>query len=228
MSLLSLRLLGNLSRSKKTFLLIKMDEVYAFIEQFATEMRIDESHGLSHSKSAVHWATLLMDSFPDISVDERTLILYSIALHDMCDSKYTNVEYASKRLYLWLIHHGLTHHLASASIGIMTTMSYSKLKKEMVNNKPKYPDHGPWTRAYHIVRHADLLDAYQVKRSFLYNKHIYPDLPDEDTWNSVKVLFQKRIFQYVSDGWIFYPKAIELATELEQTARDCIEQKRLV
>ena len=208
------------------FFSIQIDALYDFIEQCCKEQRIDESHDLSHSKSALRWAHLLMDSFPDLRQDERQVISYAIALHDMCDSKYTDTELAAVKIKDWLLTQTVSGENCNAILAIIQTMSYSKLKKQVVNGQPVYPDHGKWQRSYHIVRHADLLDAYIVRRCFQYNKHIYPDLDDNVTWSAVELLFENRVFKYISDGWIFYPKALELANPLIQEARKTLLEKK--
>jgi hypothetical protein len=203
-----------------------MDALYAFIEQCCKEQRIDESHDLKHSISALRWAHSLMDSFPDLTQDERQIISYAIALHDMCDSKYTDTEAAAVKIKEWLLTQTVSEEHCDVIIAIIQTMSYSKLKKQMVDGQPVYPDHGKWQRAYHIVRHADLLDAYVVARCFLYNKHIYPDLEDDVTWSAVDLLFENRVFKYISDGFIFYPKALELAAELTLVAQKTLKERK--
>jgi len=82
-----------------------------------------------------------------------------------------------------------------------------------------YPDHGKWQRAYHIIRHADLLDAYKVERCMLYNQHIHPEMSELESWKVVKAFVETRVFTYVSEGWIFYPAALALVPGLEKTAR---------
>lgn len=203
-----------------------MDTLYAFIEQCCKEQRIDESHDLKHAISALRWAHILMDSFPDLTQNERQVISYAIALHDMCDSKYTDTTIAAVKIKEWLLMQTVSEEHCDAVLAIIQTMSYSKLKKQMVDGQPVYPDHGKWQRAYHIVRHADLLDAYVVARCFLYNKHIYPDLDDDVTWSAVDLLFENRVFKYVSDGFIFYPKALELAAELTVVAQKTLKERK--
>jgi hypothetical protein len=205
-----------------------MDALYAFINQCCKEQQIDESHNLKHSISALRWAHILMDSFPDLTQDERQVISYAIALHDMCDSKYTDTKVAAIKIKEWLLTQTVSEEISDVIIKIIQTMSYSKLKKQMVESgsqTPIYPDHGQWQRAYHIVRHADLLDAYVVARCFLYSKHIDPDLQDEVAWSVVEKLFENRVFKYVSDGFIFYPKALELAAELTQDAKKTLKDR---
>jgi hypothetical protein len=171
----------------------------------------------------------LLDSFDDIYANERKFTLYGAALHDMCDSKYMDVTTGQAQIRNWLLDAAgdWSTEDADALISVIGTTSYSKLKKACaVGEDGKvmivYPEHGKWQRAYHIIRHADLLDAYIVERCMLYNEHIYPDMPVEDSWARVIRIFDDRVFKYVSDGWLFYPSALALVPELEAAARDDI------
>ena len=71
-------------------------------------------------------------------------------------------------------------------------MSYSTVKKK------GYPDLGKYQHAYHIVREADLLAAYDFDRSVIFNimrnKCNYIDSLYES-----KELFEKRILNYRKD-----------------------------
>ena len=196
------------------------ENLFQFISDCCVLYGIDESHGLKHSKSCIRWVEkLIAGEQEEISSEETQMAIYSAALHDMCDKKYTNTEEASLRIHTWLIEQGWSQEMANALIKIITTMSYSFLKKNYENGLPRYPDHGKWLRAYHLARHADLLDAYIVGRCFLYTQHIYPDIQVEKCWEIVEELFHVRVFRYVSDGWIFLPLAILYAEDLEVTAR---------
>jgi hypothetical protein len=105
-------------------------------------------------------------------------------------------------------------------------MSYSKLKVAMVHGEIVYPDHGSWQRIYHIVRHADLLDGYRVDRCYLYQKHVSPEMSEDECWTKVAELFQKRIFNYVADGWIFLNEAKYHASYLHETALKLIQTRQ--
>ena len=206
-----------------------MTKVWEFVGQRCSEHGIDDSHGLVHSKATVAWAKLLLDSFDDVSAEERRFALYGAALHDMCDSKYMDVGAGQAQIRSWLLDSagGWTTEDADALIGVIGTTSYSKLKKACtVESDGKvrivYPEHGKWQRAYHIIRHADLLDAYIVERCMLYNEHIYPTMSVDESWERVIRIFEDRVFKYVSDGWIFYPAALALVPGLTVAARNDI------
>lgn len=204
-----------------------MDALFNFIEYMCNKYSIDESHGLKHAKGTFQRARVLLYTLDDVKEDESRVALYSAALHDTCDSKYTNVELASAQISTWLLEQGWINEEVDAIIGIITTMSYSKLKLQSVGGQPVYPDHGKWQRAYHVARHADLLEGYIVARCFLYNMHIHPDKSDDDHWLAVRTLFDRRVFRYLKDGWITFPAALRMVPELEKEAHRCFETKSL-
>jgi len=196
-----------------------MNALFEFVQATCAKYDIDESHGLKHSYGTVTWAERLMDAYTDISADERQLIIYGAALHDMCDSKYTDVDTACLEITNWLLSEGWTADLATALIKIITTMSYTKLKNKQTGGINVYPDHGQWQRAYHIVRHADLLEAYKVVRCYLYSVRRLPNATEDELWLETERLFESRVFKYVSDGWIFLDAALAYIPDLEADAR---------
>lgn len=203
-----------------------LTELFNFVEMTCAKWNIDESHGLKHSYGIVWWAEKLMADCSDISDDERSMIIYAAALHDMCDSKYRNVDDACSEIHDWLTLQGWSEPMIDALISIITTMSYSKLKKMNVScSKIVYPNHGPWQRAYHIVRHADLLEAYKVVRCYLYSMHRCPGLSEDELWLETQKIFDTRVFKYVSDGWIFLDSALKYVPELEAEARRCLTMR---
>jgi hypothetical protein len=206
--------------------------IFQFIQKQIDKYGIDESHGMKHAKGTFVRAHQIIKTIPDISEEEKYIALYCAALHDMCDSKYTDVEVASEEIRLFLISEGLLADFADAVIKIITTMSYSKLNSRKksaptVSTASIFPDHGKWQRAYHIARHADLLEGYVVARCVLYSKHICPEKPVDEHWRMAEDLFVKRIYLYISEGWITIPSAIEIAAELEKEAQRCFHEKMM-
>jgi len=202
-----------------------MESLFQFIEYMCKKYHIDESHGLKHAKGTLARAQNLLKGFDNVSFEEHSIALYAAALHDMCDSKYSDVSISSYEIKDWLLSEGWSNEHANAVISIITTMSYSKLKNANLPNI--YPDHRIWQRAYHIARHSDLLEAYIVSRCKLYNEQIHPEKSEEEHWAVVKTLFDNRVFKYVKDGWIFFPHAITIAEELEKEAIRCFDNKSL-
>lgn len=198
---------------------MEYSELFAFIDKCCVEQNIDESHGRTHAEACMGWVENLLYTESDVSDDERKLALYSAALHDMCDKKYTDVSNATIQIHSWLLGQGWTTEFADVLIRIIRSISYSKLKLLVQDGKPVFPSFGKWDRVYHIVRHADLLDGYLVGRCFLYTKHVYPNIKDDACWEIVEDLFKVRMFRYVVDGWIFLPEALKYAHQLEIRAR---------
>ena len=156
------------------------------------------------------------------------MTLFAGALHDTCDHKYTDVEKSTGDTKRWLLEkQGWKEEDADSLVRIITTMSYSELKRNTSNGKPVYPMHGKWQRAYHVARHADLLEGYIVARCVLYNKHIHPEYSEDAHWTRAEELFQTRVFTYVSDGWIFMPEALAYVPDLEAEARRCLRERSL-
>jgi len=205
-----------------------MDTLFLFIEQMCEKYNIDESHGIKHAKGTMSRAKhiLLTLSAYNVTVAEERMALYSAALHDMCDHKYTDVEQSSKEIYTWLLGQAWIPEEAHALIKIITSMSYSKLKSRFASGET-FPDHGPWQRAYHVARHADLLEGYIVARCVLYNIHKYPTKSEEEHWLMAEEIFKTRVFKYVSDGWIFLPGALAQVKDLEEEAHRCLRERSL-
>jgi len=71
---------------------------------------------------------------------------------------------------------------------IIGTMSYSKVKAN------GYPEMGEYQLAYHIVREADLLAAYDIDRCIMYD--MYRNNSDYfDALQEAFELFEKRVFR---------------------------------
>jgi hypothetical protein len=203
-----------------------MDSLFKFIEQQCIKYNIDESHGLKHAKGTMERAYMIIKTMKNSSNNEETRVaLFSAALHDMCDSKYCPVEDASRDIEQYLLSVRWSRQEIAAVLNIITSMSYSKLKKYRINGKIEFPEHGKWQRAYHIARNADLLEGFIVARCVLYNKHIYPLKTEDEHWQRAIELFNERVFTYVLEGWINLPEALVMAPSLEQEARRCLTRR---
>lgn len=199
-----------------------MDSLFNFIQNQCLKYGIDESHGLKHAKGTLMRANQILSELDEVTDEERKITLYAAALHDTCDSKYTPLDKAVNDISFFLRGQLWSLTEINVLIKIITTMSYSKLKKSL-----EYPNHGKWQRAYHVARHADLLEGYIVARCVLYNMHIFPEKTEEEHWQRASEIFSNRVFTYVSDGWIFLPGALAMAKTLEQEALRCLAEKSM-
>ena len=194
-----------------------------FVQEQCIKYGIDESHGVKHAKGTWFRAAKIIKTLPSVKEDEQRVALCSAALHDMCDSKYCPIEEASKDIRDFLLDIQMDPEEIQAVLDIVTTMSYSKLKKSIKEGVIQYPDHGKWQRAYHVARNADLLEGYIVARCVLYNQHMYPSKTEDEHWERAEQLFNERVFLYASDGWINLAGALDMVPELEQEARRCLK-----
>ena len=121
---------------------------------------IDESHSLKHSIDVFHTANKIynteVQNHPYLST-QKNIIDVSALLHDMCDKKYVNQEQSITDMADYM-----SPFIDKTEIDvvsqIISTMSYSTVKRK------GYPELGEYQLAYHIVREADLLTAYDADR----------------------------------------------------------------
>ena len=126
-----------------------------------TKYNIDESHGLGHSMNVLNYANQIYEkeqyTFPPLKQHED-VIYVAAAVHDMCDNKYMSVEEGKAEIDGLLTKIQMKPMERKAVLDIIGTMSYSKV----IQNG--FPYLGEYQRAYHVVREADLLSAYDFDR----------------------------------------------------------------
>ena len=158
------------------------------------KLNIDESHGLKHSLEVLHYAEEIYNSevikYPFLE-KQKEIIYTSAILHDMCDKKYMDQEKG-----IVMIKDHMKIHMNKEQLEVMekiiSTMSYSTVKKN------GYPDLGEYQLAYHIVREADLLSAYDIDRCLIYSLNF----EKLDYFNALKRVIKithNRILKYRSD-----------------------------
>jgi hypothetical protein len=128
---------------------------------------------------------------PEINKYEK-IIYVSAAIHDMCDKKYMNETEGIKEIENFL-KEDLTSDELYITKQIIQTMSYSTVKK---NGFPDLKEH---QMAYHIVREADLLAAYDFDRCMIYNMHKKHGNVDE-AFEDASNLFNNRVLCHNNDG----------------------------
>jgi len=204
----------------------RRERLFTFIDNICKEYNIDESHDVRHAHDCVHFATQLMDF--RFSEDERNLITYAAALHDCVDKKYVVVADGVRKIRDFLRSEGWPEERIDVLINIITTMSYSFLQSLKTSTGNVFPDHGPWQRAYHTVREADLLCSYRVERCYHYQKRISPDILEHDCWKRVEEFFQTRVFKYVLNRWILSNAAQALVPALIREACRKLDRRSIV
>jgi HD superfamily phosphodiesterase len=158
------------------------------------KLNIDESHGLKHSLEVLHYAEEIYNSevmkYPFLE-KQKEIIYTSAILHDMCDKKYMDQEKGVE-----MIKNHMKIHMNKEQLEVMekiiSTMSYSTVKKN------GFPELGEYQLAYHIVREADLLSAYDIDRCLIYSLNF----EKLDYFNALKRVIEithNRILTYRSD-----------------------------
>ena len=153
---------------------------------------IDESHSLKHSMEVMRFASDIYDSElvsnPHL-LGQRDVIILSAILHDMCDKKYVDEVEGLAEIQRYMSEFSDFPVIAK----IITTMSYSKVKKN------GYPDLGIYQLAYHIVREADLLAAYDIDRCIIFAMAVHK-MNYREAVDHADELFKGRVMKYIDDG----------------------------
>ena len=177
---------------------------------------IDESHGLGHALTVLHNSHAILESLlptQDYLESQRNIIYTSALVHDLCDDKYMDLTEGIQYIHEMLeADHLLQPYEISVVEKIISTMSYSKVKKQ------GYPDLGIYNMAYHVVREADLLAAYDFDRSIIYNLNNVNSNLNETFQNSLN-LFEHRVFKHNEDHLFITHYSKEKSLDLEKKAR---------
>ena len=171
-----------------------LNYAFRYVVKTSKHYNIDESHALKHSMDVLGYAKKIADAeqsqFPMIE-NHRTIIYMAAIGHDMCDKKYMDETEGVCNFQNYL-----SGHLPSSEIdvigNIISSMSYSTVKAK------GFPRLGEYQMAYHIVREADLLTAYDVERCITFKMH-YSNVSYEDAMLDAIELFDKRMLKMKED-----------------------------
>jgi len=202
-----------------------LSKLFHFVLLTSQKYNIDESHGLSHSMNVLRFASEIYESevnaYPILKQQEK-IIYVSAALHDMCDKKYMEQDQGIREIEEFLSENKMTPLDVNVVKLIISTMSYSTVKKH------GFPNLGPYKRAYHIVREADLLSAYDFDRCMIYNMHRKNGDLDE-AFKDAMHIFDIRVMKHNEDGLFLTNYARQKSLELEaQSLNQIASWKRLV
>lgn len=181
-------------------------KLFHFVMITSKKYGIDDTHGLSHSMNVLHFANDIYEAEKhrhSILQQQQKVIFVSAIIHDMCDKKYMNEDEGLKNINTFL-----QDKMSLAEIDItkriIKTMSYSTVKRQ------GFPELYEYQMAYHVVREADLLSAYDFDRCMLYNMHIQDTDPKNqekeqdvkimDAFNDAHELFQRRVLKHNHDN----------------------------
>ena len=177
-----------------------LNKLFNLVLILSSKHNIDESHGIMHSMNILHYTNILYESElyvnPYIKNQEKMIYVTAI-LHDMCDKKYMNETEGVNVICNYLEYKQLLNkEEIEISKKIITTMSYSKVKKD------GFPNLGHFQKAYNIVREADLLTGYDFDRAIIYHMKNNGENYVE-AFNSASTFFNNRVFKHNEDNLFF-------------------------
>ena len=200
-----------------------INAAFNFVILTSKNYNIDESHSLKHSMDVFNNANKIYDSEVKNNLyleKQKTIIQVSAILHDMCDKKYMDEKVGVQNINYHMSEHMPQKELDIVS-NIISTMSYSKVKKN------GYPDLGEYQMAYHSVREADLLSAYDVDRSTIYQMQ-HDNYNYVDSLQKVIELFKNRVLKYIDDDLFITNYSKEKSLFLhQQSEKDILYLKNL-
>ena len=200
-----------------------VNHLFCYVIKTSKDYNIDESHALKHSIDVYKFANKIYNSevkYNPYLKEQQKIIITSAILHDMCDKKYIN-----EQVGINMIKDYCKDYISEDEINIIEniilTMSYSKVKKN------GYPELNDYELAYHIVREADLLAAYDIDRTIIYSMY-KENLNYHDAIKRTIELFKNRVLQYRNDN-LFITNFSEKESLIlhEKAVNDLIDLKEL-
>ena len=194
-----------------------LNALFHFVMLMTVKHKIDDSHGLKHSMDVLHFAKNIYDSEVMKSTclrepEQERVIYISAIVHDMCDKKYMEESVGIAEIRDFLQGTCLVeNHEIDAVEKIISTMSYSTVKKK------GFPDLGKYQHAYHIVREADLLSAYDFDRCMVYSMQ-KQHTNINDAYLHARELFHNRVLKYDKDELFFTDYSKECSKMLYKKA----------
>jgi HD superfamily phosphodiesterase len=193
-------------------------KAFELVMLLCKKFNIDESHSLKHSMEVYNFALRIYESeLPMNSYleEQKDIIVVAAILHDTIDKKYVAEEDGIEEIRKYL-NDVMAPEKLSVIFQIITTMSYSTVKKN------GFPLLGDYQLAYHIVREADLLAAYDIDRCIMYSMYKKNEnyLKALDT---AIVLFEHRVFRHRKDRLFVTNYSKKLSVKLHKKAKKDID-----
>ena len=182
------------------------------------KFNIDESHSLKHSMEVYNFALKIYESELEMNhylEQQKDIIILAAILHDTIDKKYVDESVGLEE-----IRNYMTDHISPEKIEIIfqiiTTMSYSTVKKN------GFPLLNEYQLAYHIVREADLLAAYDIDRCIIYAMY-KKGMNYTEGVNAATSLFEDRVFKHKSDKLFVTNYSKRVSMQLHKKAKKDVE-----
>ena len=182
------------------------------------KFNIDESHSLKHSMEVYNFALRIYESELEMNQylhSQKDIIILAAILHDTIDKKYVDEQTGLEEIRKYMEHHVSVEKL-DIIFKIITTMSYSTVKKN------GFPLLNEYQLAYHIVREADLLAAYDIDRCIIYAMY-KKGMNYTEGVNAATSLFEDRVFKHKSDKLFVTNYSKRVSMQLHKKAKKDVE-----
>ena len=192
-------------------MLIPYTLIYNFIVNRCIKLNIDESHAVKHSMDVLKYSQKIVNEelliYPEIE-NQKKIIYTSAMLHDMCDGKYMDEKKGLNDIEDFIVSINYDKNEIDIILKIISTMSYSKVKKN------GFPDLKEYQKSYHIVREADLLSGYDVERCIVYGM-IGRNMDYIESCIATKELYEIRMAKQIEDNLFTTKFGLEEAKKLD-------------
>lgn len=198
------------------------------VKKHAEKYNVDESHNHIHSLEVANYCLNLIRFEANLSKTEQDIAILGSIFHDTIDDKYIpSSENTDELLQSYLEQVVGTHSkLIEPVILFSKSMSYSKTvvrqkDKSLTLEIPLYIQTHPYVRAFHLMRNADLLSSYNLKRCLLFRSwrnetkdsiRLYNEM-QELYWNRMHMLRKYNILYLENPYCDLASKLLEASTE---------------
>ena len=197
---------------------ILVSRAFELVMVLCKKFNIDESHSLKHSMEVYNFALRIYESELITNAyleQQKDIIIIAAILHDTIDKKYVTEETGIAEICEHLKDY-IDIEKLNIIFKIITTMSYSTVKKN------GFPVLGEYQLAYHIVREADLLAAYDIDRCIMYSMYT-KQMGYLASLEAAIVLFENRVLRHRKDKLIVTTFSKKLSIKLDKKARSDID-----
>lgn len=200
----------NININKNIHILDIIDQAFKCVIALSKKYNIDDSHGITHSVKVYNFAKKIYNSEVNNNpylINQQSIIFTSVICHDLIDSKYKiplieaiNDIYKFMGIYI-------SKPDIDIIIQIMSSMSYSTVKKH------GFPNFGQYQLAYNIVRESDLLSAYDKDRCTVFGMMVM-DMSFNESIIHSEELYNSRVLSYINDNLFITNYSKKKAEEL--------------
>jgi HD superfamily phosphodiesterase len=195
-----------------------VSKAFDLVMVLCKKFNIDESHSLKHSMEVYNFALRIYESELITNaylVQQKDIIIIAAIIHDTIDKKYVSEETGIAEICEHLKDY-IDIEKLNIIFKIITTMSYSIVKKN------GFPVLGEYQLAYHIVREADLLAAYDIDRCIMYSMYT-KRISYSESLEVAITLFENRVLRHRKDRLIITAFSKKLSIKLDKKAKSDID-----